>query len=103
MFITRQAEKGWRDLLAAERNAVVAAWERLTTEPHRVDGERVYQLKAALSTGTHEGMTFTRYQLKLPGGARIWYFIHKAESKGAKTAGRVLLEDVFTAHPNQTK
>lgn len=66
MCITRQAQKGWRDLLAVERNAVVTAWERLTTEPQRVDGERVYQLKGALSSGMHEGATFARYQLKLP-------------------------------------
>ena len=50
VHISRQAEKGWRDALATHRNAVVEAWERLTTEPTREDGERVYRLKGALQS-----------------------------------------------------
>ena len=34
-FISRQAEKGWIDALATSRNAIVDAWDRLTTDPLR--------------------------------------------------------------------
>lgn len=103
VHISRQAEEGWRDGLATHRNAVVDAWQRLTTEPTREDGERVYRLKGDLALGAYQGETFDRYQYKLPGGGRIWYFVEKAHDKKAKTAGRVLVEDVHTAHPNETK
>lgn len=33
-FITRQAEKGWKDGLATYRNAIVDAWDRLSIDPH---------------------------------------------------------------------
>lgn len=103
VHISRQAEVGWRDGLATWRNAFVDVWDRLTTEPTREDGERVYRLKGNLATGVHQGQTFDRYQYKVPGGGRIWYFVEPAADKKAKTAGRVLIEDVHTAHPNETK
>ena len=34
-FISSQAEKGWIDALATSRNAIVDAWDRLTTDPLR--------------------------------------------------------------------
>ncbi len=103
VHISRQAEVGWRDGLATYRNAIVDAWERLTTEPTREDGERVYRLKGDLATGSRQGKTFHRYQYKFPGGGRIWYFVDRGSDKKAKTAGRVVIEDVHTAHPNKTK
>lgn len=42
VFITRQAEKGWKDGLATYRNAIVDGWEHLCVEPAREDGRRVY-------------------------------------------------------------
>lgn len=103
VHISRQAEVGWRDGLATYRNALVDAWEHLTTDPAREDGERVYRLKGDLATGSYQGATFDRYQYKFPGGGRIWYFVERTTDKKAKTAGRVLVEDVHTAHPNETK
>jgi len=102
-FISRQADKGWSDQLATSRNAVVDAWQRLCGDPTREDGERVYRLQAGLGRGTFEGKTFDRYQYKLPGGARIWYFVEPSSDQKAKVAGRVLIEVVHTAHPNETK
>jgi hypothetical protein len=103
VHITRQAEKGWRDGLATYRNALVDAWQRLTTAPAVEDGERVYRLKGDLGTGLYGGNAFNRYQYKFPGGGRIWYFVEPATDKKAKTAGTVLIEEVHTAHPNATK
>lgn len=66
VHISRQAEVGWRDALATSKNALVDAWERLTKEPTREDGERVYRLRGDLSTGSHQGMasidTSTNFQ-----------------------------------------
>lgn len=103
VHVSRQAEVGWRDGLATHRNALVDAWERLTADPTREDGERVYRLKGDLSAGTYQGKSFDRYQYKFPGGGRIWYFVERGTDEKAKTAGRVLVEDVHTSHPNETK
>jgi hypothetical protein len=110
VLITRQAEVGWRDALATYRNAVVDAWDRLCKDPTLEDGKRVYRLKHDLATGMYEGVAYERYQYKIPNGSRIWYFVDEAKNEKNKTnknkkmsAGRVLIEDVHTAHPNETK
>lgn len=95
VFVTNSAAKGWRDLVATSRNAMVDSWEFLTQTPT----ERTitnYPLKAELSAVTYQGQKYDRWQLKptLKGSARIWYFVVD------KT---VYLEQVFTSHPNQTK
>lgn len=92
-FGTRQAEKGWRDLLGTTRNAVVDAWDLLTRTP-REESDRNHRLKGELATVTHNGSTYERWQYELPGGARIWFYV----------SGQVVhLVDVHTHHPNQTK
>ncbi|GIH72384.1 hypothetical protein Mth01_46370 [Sphaerimonospora thailandensis] len=100
VFITRQAEKGWRDCLATARNAVVDAWERLTTAPTRED-ERLYRLKADYATGTYSGRTYDRYQYKITNGGRLWYFVDATPT--GKVVGRVLLERCEPGHPKETE
>jgi hypothetical protein len=92
-YATRQAEKGWLDLLATTRNAVVDAWDFLTRTP---DQESVtnHRLKGELATMNRAGQVFDRWQHELPGGARIWFYI------GDQV---VYLTDVHAHHPNQTK
>jgi hypothetical protein len=99
VFITRQAEKGWTDCLAVDRNATVDAWDRLTAAP-TVEDERLYRLRAELATGTYDGTTFERYQYKITDGGRLWYFVQPTPS--AKIEGRVLLERCEPGHPKQT-
>lgn len=92
-FGTSQAEKGWQDLLATKRNAVVDVWDFLTKTPLDESGKN-HQLKGDLSTVTHKGGTFARWQHELPGGARIWFYVD---------GQAVVLVDVHTNHPNATK
>ena len=99
VFITSQAQKGWRDCLAVARNVTVDAWDRLTTEPD-IEDERLYRLRADYATGTYQGTTYDRYQYKITDGGRIWYFIDK--TSGGKVAGRVLLERCEPGHPKET-
>ena len=101
IFISRQAEKGWNDALATSRNAIVDAWDRLTTEPFREDGRRVYRLKGELAQGLYDGNTFERYQYKITDSGRIWYFVQP--TTGTKTAGVVLLERCDTGYPKVTE
>lgn len=90
---TSQAAKGWTDLVATQKNAVVDAWDRLTREPTDSD-TRCHQLKGDLATLTHAGATHDQWQYELNGGARIWFYVD----------GRtVKIVRMFTAHPNQTK
>ena len=92
-FATRQASKGWQDLLATTHNAIVDAWDFLTKTPD-LESSQNHRLKGELATLTHAGRTHDRWQHELPGGARIWFFID----------GRAVhLIDVHTHHPNQTK
>lgn len=100
VFITRQAEKGWQDCMAVALNAVVDAWERLTTAPTHED-RRLYRLKADYATGTYRGRTYARYQYKITDAGRLWYFMEPAE--GVKIAGRVLLERCEPGHPKPTE
>jgi hypothetical protein len=53
-------------------------------------------LEGKLATVEFEGMLYQRYQLKLSltHGSRIWCFI---------IGNQVLIDEVFTSHPNQTK
>lgn len=92
-FATRQAEKGWTDLLGTTRNAVVDAWDFLTRTP-RASSERNHQLKGQLATVEREGTAHERWQYELPGGARLWFYVEGRD---------VWLVDVHTRHPNQTK
>ena len=93
VFATNQATKGWTDLLATQRNAVVNAWEYLTSHPDE-ETTRNHKLKGELARVTHKGATYDRWQHELNNGARIWFYID----------GRTVhLVDVHTNHPNQTK
>ncbi len=92
-FASRQAEKGWQDLLATTRSAVVDAWDFLTRTPLQ-SSPRNHTMRGELATLTRDGCTHQRCQHELPDGARIWFYVDD---------GTVHLADVSTAHPNQTK
>lgn len=93
VFATRNAQVGWRDVLATQRNAVVDAWDFLTRHPEKTTPLN-YQLKGDLATVTSAGRAHTRWQHKLIGGARIWFYVD---------GQTVHLIDVHTRHPNETK
>jgi hypothetical protein len=95
VLATRSAEQGWRDVVATQRNAVVTAWERLTTDPLTED-LACHALRGELGVVTHSGRTWTRRQIELKRGARIWFTVDEASRT-------VHVLDVHTRHPNQTK
>lgn len=101
LFATREAQKGWRDLCSTTGNAMADAWDYLTRGP---DASRPPhgQLKGDYATLMREGEAHQRWQYEVPGGARIWYWIVPSDPR-RKIQGQVLLERVFTHHPNQTK
>lgn len=94
-YATKQAEKGWRDLVATIRNPMSETWDFLTRTPLTTTSSN-YKLEGSLSVISRGGRTFQRWQHKptLKGTARIWFYVD----------GRtVYLEQVHTTHPNQTK
>lgn len=93
VYATTAAKKGWIDLLATQRNAVVEAWERLTADPLSIDGT-CHPLKGELATVSRSGRAHDQWQYELKGGARIWFYVEERT---------VHIVRVFTAHPNQTK
>ena len=92
-FGTSNAQKGWTDVLATQRNAVVAAWERLTVDP-LADDTTCHGMKGDLEFITRAGKTHRRRQYELSNGARIWFYVDERS---------VVLTDVHTHHPNSTK
>ncbi|MGL5866546.1 MAG: hypothetical protein ACRCYX_11890, partial [Dermatophilaceae bacterium] len=90
---TREAQVGWRDVLATQRNAVADAWDFITRHPDQARPTN-YRLRGGLATVTHAGTAHARWQHKLAGGARIWFYVD---------GQTVHLIDVHTRHPNETK
>lgn len=74
---------------------LIKAWEYLTKTPLQ-RSNLVGPMKDELRFVSFDGRLFERWQLKLSltDGARIWYFVDSSS---------VMIERVFTAHPNQTK
>lgn len=90
---TAQARKGWRDLVATQRAAMVEAWDFLTRHPHHQTAKN-HPMKGDLATVVREGAAYERWQHELAGGARIWFYVEDRI---------VYLVDVHTHHPHQTK
>lgn len=81
--------------MATHPNQMVEVWSFLTSTPLQRT-VLSYPLKGTEGVVTKDGNQHVRSQLKLNArlGARIWYFVD---------GNRVYLEQVHTAHPNQTK
>lgn len=90
---TRSAADGWNAMLSTRRNAVVDAWEWLTSTPLE-ETLHNYALQGDMGFVTRDGHKYQRWQFKLSGGARIWFYVD---------GHTVYLEKVHTAHPNETK
>lgn len=93
-YATKQSEKGWRDLVATIRNPMSETWDFLTRTPLTTTPTN-YPLEGSLAVITRGGRTFQRWQHKptLKGTARVWFYVD----------GRTVhLEQVHTAHPNET-
>ena len=99
VFGGRDTIKGWDDLKATKLNALVDAWDFLTRSPTEVSGA-CHQLRGDLATVSRAGVTHDQWQLELPGGARIWFYV---TARTGKANGTVVLVRVATAHPNETK
>lgn len=94
-YATAQAEKGRRDLVATVRNPMSETWDFLTRTPLTITATN-YPLEGSLGVITRGGRTFRRWQHKptLKGTARVWFYVD---------GDTVYLEQVHTAHPNETK
>ncbi|HWC21018.1 MAG TPA: hypothetical protein VG502_01845 [Flexivirga sp.] len=94
-FGSAGAARGWRDLCATIRNPLADVWDFLTKTPH-ASSPTCYPLKDELETVVHDGIEYQRWQVKptRQGDARIWYFVRGQV---------VVLERVYTHHPNETK
>lgn len=96
-FATNHAEKGWRDLVATYRNAMVDTHDFLTKTPTAFDAKTNYKLKGDLAEVTGpDGKKYERWQHKptATGDGRVWFFVVNSV---------VYLEKVYTKHPSQTK
>lgn len=94
-FASANAQRGWRDLAATHRNALADAWDFLTRTPLSVTPTNS-PLKGELGTVVRAGVEHERWQHKptQDSGARIWFYVE---------GHSVFLEQVHTAHPNETK
>ena len=74
VFGGRDTIKGWDDLKATKLNALVDAWDFLTRSPMEMSGA-CHQLRGDLATVSRDGVAHDQWQLELPGGARIWFYV----------------------------
>ncbi|OEI67603.1 hypothetical protein [Curtobacterium sp. ER1/6] len=95
LLANRAAEQGWRDVVATQRNAVAAAWDRLTTDPLTED-LACHALRGELGVVTHSGRQWVRRQFELKRGARIWSTVDE-ETRTVHVLA------VHTHHLNATK
>ena len=79
-FANRDAEKGWRDVLAVATHATVEAWAHLTAHPHE-GSKRCYALKAAYAVVNIGGVAYEQWQYKVTDGARIWHCVVPSNPK----------------------
>lgn len=95
VFGNRSAERGWRNLEAVRANALADTWDYLTASPTTAS-PLCSPLKGNLATIERSGQVFSVWQIKLnlSDGARIWFYVDGTT---------VILEQVHTAHPNETK
>lgn len=97
LYADRSAEKGWRDLCAAQPGPSRALFDRLEVDPTSVDNpDRQHQLKGSLATVTVGGTTLPQWQFELGGGARVWCAVDVKRRT-------VHFTRCATAHPNETK
>ncbi|MBO1029785.1 hypothetical protein IPV09_00360 [Tessaracoccus sp. SD287] len=94
-FASKQSERGWRDLVATIRNPMTETWDFLTRTPLTMTPIN-YPLEGSLGVIIRSGRTFQRWQHKptQKGTARVWFYVD---------GSTVYLEQVHTAHPNETK
>lgn len=94
-FATVSAQRGWIDLQATIKNALMDSWDFLTRTPQAVTPAN-YPLRGELCAVTRGGATHERWRHKptQKGSARIWFYV----------VGQVVyVEQVHTHHPNETK
>ncbi|MBX3311494.1 MAG: hypothetical protein KF916_01145 [Microbacteriaceae bacterium] len=94
-FENNRAKKNWSNLVATQKSSLVDAWDKLTKSPKQPSPKNA-TLRAHLAKINREDQTYDRWQYELNNGARIWYYVIEEE----KT---VVLEQVHTRHPNETK
>ena len=94
-FASVGARKGWIDLLATTRGPLTDVWDFLTRTPQQRTPTN-YPLKGELALVRRDGAVHDRWQHKptVGGSARIWFYVEGSV---------VFLEQIHTAHPNQTK
>lgn len=69
-FASRQAEKGWQDLQATCRSAVVDSWDFLTRTPQE-SSPRNHTKPGELASLTRDGRTHQRRQHELLGNGDL--------------------------------
>lgn len=76
--------------------------DRRRPTPTVADGRRCYPLRGDMGTVSYQGKEYVLWQYKptVQGDARIWYIVVEPVRE---TRGQVLIREVHTRHPNETK
>ena len=96
------AERGWTDLKATAKNALVDAYDYLVAHPTR-ESDRCYQLRGDLGTVVVNGVKLPQWQYKVTNGGRLWYAVELYAKEGKpRSAGRVIITSASPGHPKET-
>ena len=102
---SQKVESEWNQFCNQAAGECQRVYDQLANEPDRDDGDRQQPLKGSVGYGTFDGITYTRWQIDVTSGGRVWYFIDKTSfgSGQKRRAGRVIIDRVHMGHPKQTE
>jgi hypothetical protein len=94
-FENRQAEVGWKNVVAQAPGNAAEAWESIVGDPRRRT-QRQHRLKGSLQSNSYKGRLLEQWQYEVTSGGRLWYLIDDAD----KTIWLVMAS---TRHPKATE
>jgi hypothetical protein len=102
---SRKVAAAWQELTNQAPGEGQRVYDQLASDPLRDDGDRQHPLEGNAGVGAFDGATYTRWQIDITSGGRIWYFVDQRET-GAKNnsrAGTVIIDQVHAGHPKSTE
>lgn len=95
----------WSELVNQVPSEGQRVYDQLAGDPLHDDGERQHPLEGKAGVGTFDGKTYTRWQIDITSGGRIWYFVDDTVtgSRNKRRSGTVIIDQVHPGHPKSTE
>ncbi len=101
---SRKVAKDWEEFANKATSQCAEVYDRLEKNPDTYESGRQHELKGSTGQGNYNGLEYTRWQIDVASGGRVWYFIDRishGQGKGRR-AGTVMFDAVYMGHPKST-